>query len=228
MITRRTIVLIALLIALLALTAVASAKTVPYVEPLDSDWGGLEDPFVPPSGAFFANFFGRLDADDVDAVRMTFKAPAQDILVELLVPECGDELGTFHPSLALIGPGLDVPDPDVLTGMPFELDKGLGLVLLADGGATDAAASRVAEVSLFGWNFYGQTLDLPVDIPQAGDYVFVVWNPEQTVGAYALTAGGGHPDQVQFPDERTMRETTRLLDSGEWIGLDCGATGAAK
>jgi hypothetical protein len=231
MMTRRTVALCMLIIGLVTLTAVASAKSVPYVEPLDEDWGGVEEPFVASSGAYFANFFGRLNADDVDAISLTFDAPVENMRVDLLVPECGDLLSEFYPSLAVVGPGLDAPDSDLLAELPFELDDAdeLGVALLVAGGpAEDADETRLADVNFYEWMYYGENLAVQADIPQAGDYIFVVWDPDGSAGAYALNTGAVHPDGQQFPDAKTLDTLFRQIETGSWIGLDCEAERAAS
>ncbi|NLX09558.1 MAG: hypothetical protein GXY36_07870 [Chloroflexi bacterium] len=216
------------LVLIATVTAVASAKSIPYVEPLGEDWGGVADPFVSPTGGFFASYFGRLDSGDVDAIALDFDASVDDMSVELLVPECGDLFVDLYPAVAVIGPGLDRPDAGLLESLPFDLPPGAGLALLTGEQAADETIAAREKVEFYDWMYYWDDAGLSVDIPEAGQYLMVVWAPAEQIGAYALSTGGTHPDAADFPDGRELDRTMRLVSSGQWIGQDCWNSASAR
>jgi hypothetical protein len=230
-----------ILLALLGLTGLASAKIIPFIEPLDGDWGGLDDPFVMEPGQYFSGSFGRLDTpDDLDAIALTFDAPADAMLNSLMVPICGNHFVDFYPAVALIGPGLDRPDEDALADLPITPLPDALVDLLADlpdgMGALIFPYERPTSTLLTGkspqgprpaadWEFYkgGRYADhtFTVDIPQAGAYLFAIWSPDGQTGAYTLMTGAAHPDPEVFPPDMDLDAMFQMIGSGAWIGWDC-------
>ncbi len=211
-------------IILLSTSALAQAKMLPYVEPLDGDWGGPDDPLV-LDAAYFAGYFGRLDSgDDVDALALTFDRPANIMINDLLVPVCGDHFVDFYPSIAVIGPGLDHPTPDELAALPFDLPNDQGALIFSPEKMKIVADVR-GERPLDSWQLFAQqnydALSFTIDIPQAGDYIFAIWNADAVPGAYTLMTGAAHPGAEAFNDQAEFDAKLRLVSSGEWIGQSC-------
>jgi hypothetical protein len=240
--TRRLLTIVgSILFALLTLTGLASAKIIPFIEPLGGDWGGLDDPFVMDPGQYFSGSFGRLDTpDDLDAIALTFDAPVDAMLNSLMVPICGDHFVDFYPAVALIGPGLDRPDEDILadpsiTPLPDSLAD--LLADLPDGmGALIFPYERPTPTLLAGklkhgprpaadWELYegGHYADhtFTVDIPQAGEYLVAIWSPDGQTGAYTFMTGAIHPDPDVFPPDMDLDAVFQMINSGAWIGWDC-------
>ncbi|MBN1564880.1 MAG: hypothetical protein JXA10_13620 [Anaerolineae bacterium] len=209
------------LIALLGMAALAHAKMMPYVEPLDGDWGGIDDPFV-LDDPHFAAFYGRLDSSsDVDAIAMTFNEPAEAMRSDLVVPVCGDRFVNFYPSMALIGPGLDRPDD--LAALPFDLPAEFGAIIMESQRPTGTVARPISDE----WQLFEQlnanyeAMVFEADIPQAGEYMLVIWDAGKQRGAYTLITGAVHPTGDVFPGEREFNTRFALIRSGAWIGQYC-------
>lgn len=211
-------------ITLLSASSLAQAKMLPYVEPLDGDWGGSDDPFV-FDVAYFAGYFGRLDSgDDVDALAMTFDRPVNIMINDLLVPVCGEQFVDFYPSVAVIGPELDRPIPDELAALPFDLLDDQGALIFSPEKMKIVADVR-GERPFDSWQLFEQrsydALSFTIGIPQAGDYIFVIWNADEVTGAYTLMTGAVHPDAEAFDDQAEFDAKLSLVSSGEWIGQAC-------
>ncbi|MBI5668891.1 MAG: hypothetical protein HZC41_12865 [Chloroflexi bacterium] len=213
--------MVMVLAGLFGLAGAALAKVNPYIEPTDSDWGGLDNAEPASWEATAAvGLFGRLAAvGDVDAFAYTFDEPRRDWRVEILVPVCDQHFVEFYPSVALIGPGLDAPEAGSL---PFELSDGMGAQVLT----TPYAEKRAASTSNFiGLDAYRGAV-MTADIPEAGSYTLAVWEPEGHVGAYALSTGDQH-DQFGKRPESEIRAAYRALETGSWLGADCDAPAVA-
>jgi hypothetical protein len=205
------------LIGMLALTSVTAAKYVPYVEPLDGDWGDVAQPWQAPGG-FSTVLYGRMENDeDVDAIAYEFIEPTSNWLVEVGVPVCGEHFAPFIPSIAILGDDLPAAEADTL---PFELPRGMGAVVLTDGELIEMARSEnylfTGEVQ----RFVRYESDALLD---SGEYLIVVWEPEGHTGAYALSLMGVHPDYIDAMEADRMDEAFDLVNSGVWMGQDCDA-----
>ncbi|MBZ0286234.1 MAG: hypothetical protein K8I30_01365 [Anaerolineae bacterium] len=205
-------------IILLMEIATARAKTDPYVEPLDQDWGDLSNPASIWSPIATTAQMGRLgEYGDVDA--FTLDIPAQQAFqFEVMVPVCGDHFKDFYPSAAIIGPGLDAP-PD--GALPFTLADGDGALIFSDKPVADAKRLMSPDNRLTDAPVYESTLR-SVDIPEAGQYTLAIWEPDGNVGAYMM-ATGTQPDMFQDRPDAELEAAFDLLFSDRWLGQDCSA-----
>src|SRR5689334_17729072 len=106
------------------------AKWDPRVEEPGTDWAGIAQPWQAPNALTSYAQFGRLDTyGDVDAFSYTFAAPQQGCPLRITLPVCGPYFADFYPTIALIGPGLDMPAAGAL---PFDLPEGLGAQMLTE------------------------------------------------------------------------------------------------
>jgi hypothetical protein len=206
-----------LTVGLMAFTSITSAKYIPYVEPLDDDWGDVAQPWQAPGG-FSTVLYGRMGSDeDVDAITYEFIQPTSNWLVEIAVPVCGEHFAGFTPSVAVIGSGLPAAEADDL---PFELPEGMGVVVLTDGELIEMSKSE-------NWLFTGDVQRFvryeSDSLLNKGEYQLVVWEPEGNTGAYALSIMGVHPDYIDTMEANRMEETFDLVNSGTWMGQECDA-----
>ncbi len=205
------------LVGMLALTSVTAAKYIPYVEPLDGDWGDIAQPWQAPGG-FSTVLYGRMESDaDVDAIAYEFIEPTSSWLVELAVPVCGDHFAPFIPSIAVLSDKLPVAEVDDL---PFELPRGMGAVVLTDGELLEMSRSENYLFTGDTQRFVRYESDARLD---RGEYLIVVWEPQGNTGAYALSIMGVHPDYVDAMEADRIDEAFDLVNSGSWMGQDCDA-----
>lgn len=205
---RKILVGFASLVGMLFLFAFAEAKWFPYVEG-DEDWGDLSNPWHVSDATGFSALYGRLDADDVDSIVYTFDAPVDGWTVQAQVPLCGDHFESFYPSIAVLGPGLPA--------LPFASTEDMGVMIFADERGSQV---RTQDLQM---GVYEST-QFTFDIPEAGDYTLVVWEPGGTSGAYTLVTGSEEPDFAGR--EQEAQEAFELLESGDWVGQDCEASDA--
>ena len=109
---------------------------------------------------------------------LTFQGTVnEDIYLQLGVPAI-DRLADYHPSLALVGPGL----PDV--ELPFAIPEGAGAIALS----TEEIESQFFSEPFTGtesWIYVEKTLTLPED----GEYFIVGYHPDSTAGKLWLAFG---------------------------------------
>jgi hypothetical protein len=209
------LVFTSLLLALVAVSTV-SAKWDPRVEAPGTDWGGLAQAWQAPDALTSYAQFGRLDTyGDVDAFSFTFAGPVQSWPARVSVPVCGPYFADFYPTMALIGPGLDVPEAGSL---PFDLPEGMGAQVLTE--ANQDTPRQVASEDYFSEGY----LSTPhhIAIPQAGTYTIALFEPHNNVGAYLLVTGSGEPD-FTGREQEIGNTYTELSSSNAWMGQDCGA-----
>jgi hypothetical protein len=212
--TRKLFFLISIVVILLVLASTVTAKYIPYVEPLDGDWGDVAHPWQTPGG-FSTVLYGRMgDIDDVDVVGYEFIEPTSSWMVEMGVPMCGEHFAAFAPVVAVIGEGL--PDAEV----PFELPRGMGAVVLDEGREIDVPASENYLFNADAQRFMRYSADT---LLPSGNYLIAIWEPNGRVGAYALSMIGVHPDYVDAMESDRIDEAFTLVNSGEWMGQDCDA-----
>lgn len=220
MLSKSGLALLLIVGSLLAVAAV-SAKFEPYIEDPENEWGSFDDAaWQAPAALPFYGLYGHLASDtDVDTFVFDFDEAVTAFLIQVIVPVCGTHFEDFYPSIALVGPGLDVPE-DV--ELPFELPEGAGALVL-----TEIARSHPRPIVREGVYSRSDYFSLwhSVDIPEAGEYTVAVWEPDGREGAYVLATGREHPE-MDFADKE--REKERLaaynqIESGSWINYDCSA-----
>lgn len=222
--TKRTLLAGLLGITMLSLVGMAQAKMIPYLEPLDGDWGTFDDPPVLTlKGAYFSGAFGRLgEPGDADVIHMRFDDPVEDaVRVDLLVPVCGDHFTDFFPTLALIGPDQDM-SKETLAALPFDLPKGLGAQIVEpERLAEDGDSPRpLSDWQVWEQDYY-EPLTITFEVPIPAKYFFAIWDETGNTGAYTLLTGAVHPGPDVFnPDEVESLYDT-MLSNGAWMGVDC-------
>lgn len=226
-ITKRTLLIGLLAITALSLAGIAQAKMIPYVEPLDGDWGTFDDPPVLMlEGAYFAGAYGRLgEPGDADVIHMRFDVPVEgQVSVDLLVPVCGDHFVDFFPTLALIGPDQDMSEKTVAL-LPFGLPEGLGAQILEPERPIegDDEPRTLSDWQLWEQNYY-KALTITFEVPIPAKYFFAIWDETGDTGAYTLLTGAEHPDSsVIDPDEVELLYDT-MISNGAWMGVNCDAS----
>ena len=225
-VTKRTLLAGLLFVTLLSLAGMAQAKMIPYVEPLDGDWGTFEEPPVLTlEGAYFSGVFGRLgEPGDVDVIHMRFDSAVEgEVRVDLLVPVCGGHFADFYPTLALIGPDQDVSE-ETLAAFPFDLPEGLGTQILEpERPAEDNASSRpLSDWQVWEQDYY-EALTITFEVPIPAKYFFAIWDQTGDTGAYTLLTGAVHPGPEVINPEEVEALYDTMISSGAWIGVDCDA-----
>lgn len=190
----------------------------PYIENPDAEWGAMDKAWQAPDPLNSYALYGRLDPfADVDAFAYQFAAPAPNWPIETLIPVCGPHFEPFFPSMALIGPGLDAPTDAIRAQLPVSVPDGLGVRLMAEPSKPEP---RDSEMNPHAGHVYLHA-EFAVDIPQAGQYHLVLWEPDGHRGAYILATGR----KEIFPASRAADRAAALLliRSGEWMRQDCAA-----
>jgi hypothetical protein len=223
-VTKRTLLAGLLVVTLLSLAGMAQAKMIPYVEPLDGDWGTFEEPPVLTlEGAYFSGVFGRLGAaGDADVIHMRFDSPVEgEVRVDLLVPVCGDHFADFFPTLALIGPDQDMPE-EAWAALPFDLPEGLGAQILEPErpAENDDSPRPLSDWQVWEQDYY-QALTITFEVPIPAKYFFAIWDETGDTGAYTLLTGAVHPGPDVVDPEEVEALYDTMISSGAWMGVDC-------
>lgn len=193
----------------------AYAKMGLHVEDQANEWGDFESPFETNHATPFTGYFGRLSVyGDVDVLAFDFEESSTNWGMDIAVPQCGVHFEPFYPTMALIGPGLELSEDDVL---PFDLPDDVGAIVLSE--AEIEQPRPIGTYGLFEYDFYENVFSYE-DIPQAGRYYVAIWEPNGHVGAYALQTGNSHPE-VDASDMEAMEAGFARISSGEWIGVNC-------
>jgi len=209
----RKIIMIGLV--LLNIFGIALAKIDPYIEDQTAEWGDLDASLPVWSATAAVAHYGRLgEYGDMDAFSFPFSNAVENWPVEIVVPVCGAHFQAVYPSLALVGPGLDIPADDVL---PFDLPEGMGAAVFN----TIQDDSRLRGDNMVAIDSY-QPDSFQINIPAAGIYTLVIWEPDGNVGAYALATGANH-DQFAPRPESELAAAFRQLETGSWMQQDCNA-----
>ncbi len=225
-VTKRMLLAGLLVVTLVSLTGIAQAKMIPYVEPLDGDWGTFEKPPVLTlEGAYFSGVFGRLgEAGDADVIHMRFDHPVEgEVRVDLLVPVCGDHFADFYPTLALIGPDQDMSE-ETLATLPFDLPEGLGAQILEPEHpvADDDSPRPLSDWQVWEQDYY-EALTITFEVPIPAKYFFAIWDETGDTGAYTLLTGAVHPGPDVIDPEEVEALYDTMISSGAWMGADCDA-----
>jgi hypothetical protein len=214
--------LIVITLLTFALFSTALAKVDPYIEDQEAEWGDFSDPATIWSWDALAVQAGQLALDDdIDVFAITFPEAVEGWEFELMIPVCEDHFEAFFPSVAVIGPGLDVPEADAL---PFELPKGMGAEVFVEDiykerYVVDEQRSIQTENQINGAPAYFSTPRW-IDIPEAGDYFIAIFEPEGQVGAYMLSLIGGQHDQFGDRSNAELDAAFNTLFDGSWMGQD--------
>jgi hypothetical protein len=212
-------IFVVVVVVIAAAFGVANAKFFPYVEPIDTDWGGLDEPQTISNAGMFAGVYGRLDAaDDIDALSFEFEQPVNNWLIRPIVPVCGDYFEDFYPSVAVIGPGLDAPDSDL--ELPFELPEDMGAAVFMGSDEERPVIRSTEDNDGYIMEGYAST-EYELDIPESGNYLVVVWDTAGGEGAYVLATGATHPSELNEEQIEQMEAGFELIQSGEWMGQEC-------
>jgi hypothetical protein len=214
-------VLMKSLVILFTLIAIAlpAAAHDPFIE--EEDWGDFEQPYSVEDSSISYALYGYLDEDDIDVFQLEF-SEADRMLVELLVPVCGEHYAAFYPQFAVIGAAADA-DPEIDTAdLPFELPDGMGIIAI--GGSGDPKDSkRPTFVEPFGGTAFYEAPRLDMDAPTDGTHYVVVYLPvsgesEAMTGDYTLATGYR---EVFSSDAGRMMSAVAAIRSGEWLHRRC-------
>jgi hypothetical protein len=220
--SRKLFLLLSVGLLALATASMVAAKGEAYVEAPGEDWGGADNAVAMPEGLHTFFVAGRFGAyGDVDAITFTTTTPLEEVRANVLVPICGEHFAAVYPSVAIIGPGLDTA---AIEGAPFTVPDGQGVMLLPPN-QRQAQGSRPRS----DWEYFNHFVYAPgihsFDLPQAGEYSLVVWEPNGNVGAYMLDFGTS--EEHALLDNRTEAERSEaisLLTSGRFLETDCRAS----
>jgi hypothetical protein len=214
---RKLIFLVSLLFATYSLT---SAKSNPFIEDPEAEWGNVSSPSTIQSWEAATAQVGRLgEYGDVDAFTVDFPQATSGWSFEAIVPLCGDHFKDFYPSVAIIGPGLETPKAGVL---PFEIAEGMGVQVFSEEMTAKSETRPVRSADgITGEPAYGNILH-SIDIPQAGQYIIAVFEPEGNTGAYMLASGNNH-DMFGDRSDEELTAAYDMLFSRKWMEQDCDA-----
>jgi hypothetical protein len=115
-------------------------------------------------------------ASDVDMARFDYQA-GERFKAEIFIPG-HEELRSFNPYLALVGPGLPSPDQP----LPFAIPDGMGAIV-----ATSQATYDYFDI--FTQMVYFPRAKIEVVMPQTGRYYVAVWGQPVGMARYALDIG---------------------------------------
>jgi hypothetical protein len=216
--------LILLTLFTFALVGTALAKIDPYVEDPEAEWGDVSEPATVHSWRALAAYVGRLGAeDDVDAFVVSFPEAREDWRFEIMIPVCGQHFKAFFPAIAVIGPGLDVPEDGVL---PFDLPDGSGAEIFVE----ETYIQQYAEKGIRSIMPSNSVIyELPtyfttprtINIPEAGDYTIAIFEPDGHIGAYMFALIGGDHDMFGDRSREELDASYDALFDGSWMGEDC-------
>lgn len=211
----RKLVLGVIGLALLGMFSVTLAKISPYIEDPTAEWGGIESPLPVWNATAVVAHYGRLGTyGDMDALSFEFDTSIENWPIELTVPICGSHFKDVYPSAALVGYGLEVPAEGSL---PFELPEGMGAQIFI----SEHDDLRSGSDNMFAIDAYRPSA-FQTDIPEAGTYTLVIWEPEGNVGAYVVGTGSNH-DLFEPRADSTIDAAFNELFSGLWMQQDCNA-----
>lgn len=176
---------LALVVVLGALAGVFSAPVVharaetPILEKHapNSDFGGFDQAQYVPDAHFMWFVMGQLQHDaDIDVV--TFDYEAGNTMRGVIFIPVNDDLHNFSPNVALVGPGLPMPDEE----LPFALPAGMGAVV-ARSNSNKTYFDIFTQI-----NFYPRATVEAV-APVTGRYYMVVFGKPVGSARYALDIG---------------------------------------
>ncbi|MCS6772988.1 MAG: alpha/beta fold hydrolase, partial [Thermoflexales bacterium] len=143
----------------------------------NGDYGLLEDSPYIEEPWFMWFVLGELSsARDVDMVKFDYKGGDRFKAV-IFIPG-HEELRAFNPTIALIGPGLPVPEGP----LPFDLPAGYGVI-------TATSETTYDYFDIFTQMVYFPRAQIELDMPQTGRYYVAVWGKPVGMARYALDIG---------------------------------------
>jgi hypothetical protein len=181
-----------------------------------TDWGGIDNPFVVPTDptVSFA-MYGYLEPKDIDAIAMDFKQAGDKLQVQLLVPVCGKHYVDFYPQMAIVGPG--IPLPDDLKNLPFDLPAGMGAKIVPMD-QPDKSGKRPTLFEDIGSTTFYTAPEIEMNVTQAARYYVVLWNKDGQTGDYAVATG--YEETPFSPLAHTLASIV-LIRSGHFVHRDC-------
>jgi pimeloyl-ACP methyl ester carboxylesterase len=172
-------VLLQSVLASLAIHARTAHAEVPILETNapGGDYGLFEGGQYVDEPWFMWFVLGELSsASDVDMARFDYQA-GERFKAEIFIPG-HEELRSFNPYLALVGPGLPSPDQP----LPFAIPDGMGAIV-----ATSQATYDYFDI--FTQMVYFPRAKIEVVMPQTGRYYVAVWGQPVGMARYALDIG---------------------------------------
>lgn len=126
--------------------------------------------------------YGRFDkGDEVYTIKLSYNTGFA-LPFELLVPH-HNEMETFRPAYAVVGPGLPAPTTEESTFLPKTVPAGSGVFVARN----DAKERLVIFESIMRRVFWSTG---PVALPlRAGDYEIWVFSPDGTSGEFTMSLG---------------------------------------
>jgi pimeloyl-ACP methyl ester carboxylesterase len=141
------------------------------------DFGGFDQAQYVPEARYMWLVMGQLQSpSDIDVTTFDYAA-GERIKGIIFIPK-NDDLITFNPSLALVGPGL----PEPAQPLPFELPSGMGAVVTA-GGPARSFFDIFTQIDFF------QRAEVEAVAPVTGRYFMVVYGAPEGSATYALDIG---------------------------------------
>ena len=175
----RLLVICVLLTLSLMLQAQAAHAEVPILETNapGGDYGLFEDGQYVDEPWFMWFLLGELSsASDVDMARFDYQA-GERFKAEIFIPG-HEELRSFNPHLALIGPGLPSPDQP----LPFVIPDGMGAIVATSQDTYDY-------FDIFTQMVYFPRAKIELVMPRTGRYYVAVWGAPVGMARYALDIG---------------------------------------
>ncbi len=220
---KRNLLMVIIMLLAAVSTSLAKAKSDPYIEDPSAEWGDVNEPTAMWSPHASTIHAGRLGAaDDVDAFSLEFDAPTPDWPFQVMIPACDNAaFEDFFPSIAVIGKGLQSADTDSL---PFGLPEGSGAVIYSEDFYKQQYAERDFRSIILGNYGIGQPIYFntarTLDIPEAGEYIIAVFEPDGHEGAYMLVTGDNGDSFAPRPQDELQAAFNTLFD-GSWMGTSC-------
>ncbi len=141
------------------------------------DFGGFEQPQYVPQARYMWFVMGQLQNDsDIDV--STFDYVAGERMKGIIFIPVHDDLRTFFPSVALVGPGLPPPQQP----LPFPLPAGMGAVV-------SHSDSQRTFFDIFTQINFFQRAEVEAIAPVSGRYYMVVFGKSVGSARYALDIG---------------------------------------
>lgn len=138
---------------------------------------------------------------DAAQLWLTFDAEAgQELYLSLGVPVL-DRLDDYRPALALIGPGLPAPTPELIENLPFAVPVGLGVRVFHTEHVDDPEVFYEPYSMTRSWIL----MEERVPAASAGRHSLVAWAPSRTTGKLWLALGETEDFSGIDPAELAMR-----------------------